>query len=136
MDVRRFWMAAVLMAALGSSGAALGEGEIIERIVVDGNVRISAQALLSQIDIKEGASYDEEALRAPGLARLQFVGVIAPSRVADAGLDVFLVGGLAQHAVGFAGGWPAGHPHPFCRRPTCSKPFATRSGCPTCAASC
>jgi len=63
MDLRRSWMAAAMMAMLGSAGLAFGEGEIIEKIVVDGNVRISTQALLSQIDVKEGAPYDEEALR-------------------------------------------------------------------------
>jgi len=63
MDLRRSWMAAVAMAMLGSAGLAFGEGEIIERIVVDGNVRISTQALLSQLEIKEGAPYDEEVLR-------------------------------------------------------------------------
>jgi outer membrane protein assembly factor BamA len=30
---------------------------------VDGNVRISTSALLSQLSIKEGDAYDEEALR-------------------------------------------------------------------------
>lgn len=63
MDLRRSWMAAVVVAVLGFSGPAFGEGEIIEGIVVDGNVRISTQALLSQIHVKEGDPYDEGALR-------------------------------------------------------------------------
>ncbi|HEU5180925.1 MAG TPA: outer membrane protein assembly factor BamA [Candidatus Polarisedimenticolia bacterium] len=58
-----------LRRVLAASGAvllpllALAQAETIERIVVDGNVRISTSALLSQLTIKEGDSYDPEALR-------------------------------------------------------------------------
>jgi len=41
---------------------ALGQSETIERIVVDGSVRISASALMSQLTVKEGDPYDENAL--------------------------------------------------------------------------
>jgi outer membrane protein insertion porin family len=54
---------------LAASGAillplcALAQPETIERIVVDGNVRISTSALLSQLTVKEGDPYDPEALK-------------------------------------------------------------------------
>ncbi|HMC82634.1 MAG TPA: outer membrane protein assembly factor BamA [Candidatus Polarisedimenticolia bacterium] len=42
---------------------ARAEGDMIEKIVVDGNVRISAAAVMTQLSIKEGDPYDEDALR-------------------------------------------------------------------------
>ena len=59
----RSWIVAALMVALGSGGVALAQSEIIEKIAVDGNVRISTAALMSQLAIKEGDIYDEGALR-------------------------------------------------------------------------
>ena len=63
MDLRHLWMVAVVLAAMGCAGLAFGQAETIEKIVVDGNVRISNQALMSQLALKEGDAYDEEALR-------------------------------------------------------------------------
>jgi outer membrane protein insertion porin family len=63
MDLRRGVRAAALI-VLAASAVAWGQAEIIEKIVVDGNVRISTQALTSQLSIKEGDPYEEEALRA------------------------------------------------------------------------
>ena len=63
MDLRHLWWVAVVAAAMGSAGLAFGQAETIEKVVVDGNVRISNQALMSQLAIKEGDAYDEELLR-------------------------------------------------------------------------
>jgi outer membrane protein insertion porin family len=63
MALRRLWMATAIWVVMGGLGLARAEGEIIEKIVVDGNVRISTQALMSQLAIKEGEAYDEDALR-------------------------------------------------------------------------
>ena len=59
---RGFWM---VMAGLGFAlvpTLAAGQSETIERIVVDGSVRISASALMSQLTVKEGDLYDESVL--------------------------------------------------------------------------
>jgi outer membrane protein insertion porin family len=52
---------AILVLALLPSRAA-AQSETIERIVVDGSVRISAAAMASQLTVKEGDLYDEAAL--------------------------------------------------------------------------
>jgi outer membrane protein insertion porin family len=57
-------LVAATLAAVGAWSITLAQAETIERIVVDGNVRISTTALVSQLTIKEGDPYDEEALRA------------------------------------------------------------------------
>ncbi len=63
MVLRGLRVVAVVLALLGWAGLARGEGETIEKIVVDGNVRISTQALRNQLTVKEGDPYDEDALR-------------------------------------------------------------------------
>jgi outer membrane protein insertion porin family len=63
MASRRWWVAAMLVVGAGWFGPVFGQTETIEKIVVDGNVRISTQALMSQLSIKEGEAYDEDALR-------------------------------------------------------------------------
>src|SRR5437867_7150773 len=59
----RLRIVAAGLVVVGSWGLALGQSETIEKIVVDGNVRISTPALMSQLTLKEGDPYDEEALR-------------------------------------------------------------------------
>ncbi len=62
MLTRGFWM---VMATLGFAlvpSLATGQSETIERIIVDGSVRISASALMSQLTVKEGDLYDENVL--------------------------------------------------------------------------
>jgi len=63
MALRRSWVAAILMAALGSAGPSSPGARPSRKVVVDGNVRISTQALMSQFEVKEGDPYDEEVLR-------------------------------------------------------------------------
>ncbi|PYQ14278.1 MAG: outer membrane protein assembly factor BamA [Acidobacteria bacterium] len=63
MLTRDLWKALaglLILLCVESVGA---QSETIERVVVDGNVRISTSALMSQLTIKEGNPYDEEALR-------------------------------------------------------------------------
>jgi outer membrane protein insertion porin family len=63
MLMRGSWTVMATLALSACMSAAWAQSETIERIVVDGNVRISTSALLSQLSIKEGDAYDEEALR-------------------------------------------------------------------------
>jgi len=59
----RLRIVAAGLVVVGSWGRMFGQSETIEKIVVDGNVRISTPALTSQLTLKEGDPYDEEALR-------------------------------------------------------------------------
>src|SRR5262249_9714122 len=64
-DLRRgsYFIVAALVLVATPWSSVRAEGEVIEKIVVDGNVRISAAAVMTQLSIKEGDPYDEDALR-------------------------------------------------------------------------